>query len=77
MPDPTGKENETIDGKVLARSGMQVYWRLGGVMKRESRGLLSSIIHVGGILVGRRLGWVMGKYSRGLFSSAVLEGRPR
>ena len=45
---------------------MQVDGRLGGVMGRDSGGLLSLTIHVRGMLVEGRSGWVMGKYVRGL-----------
>ena len=50
-----------VNGKVWARFGIQVDERSGGVMGRDSRGLLSLTIHVEGMLVVGRSGWVMGK----------------
>ena len=60
-----------------ARLGMQVEERSSGVIGRNSRGLLSSTIHVRGMLVDKRSGWVMGKYMGGLLSLAMLEGSSR
>ena len=39
MSDPIGQQRETVDGKVWARSGMQVDGRSGRVMGRDSEGL--------------------------------------
>ena len=51
--DPIGQQRETVDGKVWARSGMQVDGRSGRVMGRDSEGLLSSAVPGRGMLVGR------------------------
>ena len=60
-----------------ARSGMQVDERSGGVIGRNSIGLLSLTILVRGMLVDKRSGWVMGKYVGGLLNLAVLEDSSR
>ena len=66
-----------VDGKVWARSGMQVNERSGEVRGSDLRGMFSSTVHVGGMFVNRRSGWVIKKYTRGLLSSAMLKGCSR